>query len=94
MCRIDDGERGSEPAFGPEFCDRCRKISRHPTMRGIVRRDVGTDLLLIVDRCPRCGHDCATGIEQSKTNPLAMGPPRSWDLDIEDYTQSGSYERN
>lgn len=93
MCHIDDGPRGSEPAFGPEFCDRCGRIARHPTRQGIVSRDIGTDLPLIVDRCHHCGHDRVTGIEQSKTNRLALGPPRSWDLDLEDYADTGSYER-
>lgn len=84
MCRIhEDGD--SQPAFGHDLCTGCGRTSRHPIRHGRARTDIGGPLHLVADRCPHCGHDTVSAISRGKWC--------TWDLDINDYLESGSYER-
>lgn len=88
ICHIR--EEGSTPLReDPDFlgvCPGCGMSTQTSMRRGRITTDLG-DWILYVFRCTRCGHDQVTEHAATATGWSC------WDLDPDDYTDTGSYER-
>lgn len=72
----------------PEVCSGCGMVRQTSTRSGTITYRMGKQTRyrrLTAFRCVRCGHDQI--VELTPTGVMC------WDLDAEDYTEAGSYER-